>query len=97
MTKTSLDLNDVVQFAFAKSVWISKEHKKTIEDTFSNELVARLDSALHCSCWPPEPWTTAKSFKDAADKVIPVLKNKFPELNDDSIQLIMNYACYQWK
>ncbi len=90
-------INDVIEFAFSRSVWISKETQADVESKFAPELVELLAAVLKDSTWPAEPWTTAKSLTEAATLVEPRLRKKYPQLSDASVSKVLNYACFQWK
>lgn len=90
-------LNDVVRYAFAKSVSPSQETRQNIAERFPKGLADRFEQLLHDSCWPAEPWTQSASLQEAAKKVEPSLRNKYPELDDESVKAILNYACFSWK
>lgn len=90
-------INQLIEAAFSKSVWISQEMKSDIAREYPKELIEQLDSILFDSCWPSDPWMKSGSLEEAAKKVEPILKEKYPQLNDQSMQKILNYACFQWK
>ncbi len=90
-------INDRIESAFSQSIWIAKETRASLKDEFPKFLITELDSILYDSCWPAEPWTTSASLPEAAAKVEPELRLKYPKLSDQSIGLILNYACFQWK
>jgi hypothetical protein len=91
------NINDLIQFALSERIWISREMRIQIKTQFPIQLVELLDTILHDSSWPAEPWTTSKSLTEAAQRVEPTLRKKYPELTDESISCVLNYACYEWK
>tara|TARA_R110002073_G_scaffold271180_2_gene434526 strand:+ start:1973 stop:2263 length:291 start_codon:yes stop_codon:yes gene_type:complete len=92
-----MTVNTVISFAFVDGVYMSREAHAEIETRFDRVLVKKFKSILDDSTSPSEVWTTASSFAEATRKVEPVLRKKYPELTDDSIFKILNYACFTWK
>ena len=90
-------INDVIDYAFASSVYISREVQRDIESRFEPHLVSQLAGILKDSTWPAEPWTTASSLTEAAHLVELRIRAKYPQLNDASVSKVLNYACFQWK
>lgn len=95
--KSNPSLNDIVRYAFADSVSPSRETRQSIAEQFPKALADRFEQLLHDSCWPSEPWTQSASLTEAANKVEPGLRSKYPDLDDSSMSTILNYACYTWK
>lgn len=91
------DINELVSFAFRDSIYISKDRREEIESKFDAQLIQHLNAILKDSTWPSEPWTTASSLSDAANTVEQKIRQKYPELSDASLAMIMNYACFSWK
>ena len=91
------NINELIEAAFSKSVWVSKDTKANLARDYPKELMEQLDSILFDSCWPSDPWMTSDSLEEAAKKVEPTLKEKYPQLDDESMEKILNYACFQWK
>lgn len=91
------NINELVRVAFSKSVWISNDTKADLARDYPEELMEQLDSILFDSCWPSDPWVTSESLEEAVKKVEPTLKEKYPQLDDQSMEKILDYACFQWK
>ena len=90
-------INDLIHFALAERSWIPREIRSQIEIQFPKQLIELLDTILHDSGWPAEPWTTSESLPEAARKVEPTLRKKYPELTNENINRVLNHACYEWK
>jgi hypothetical protein len=91
------DINDLIRFAMSGPMWISQEMRKQIEARYPKPLVDLLYKIRADCDSPEEAWTESGSFEEAARKVEPGLRNKYPELSDESIRLLLSQAAFSWR
>ena len=91
------DINNLITFALADSMSISRAKREEIEKYYERSVIARLAEIIASCDEPLEAWTKSKSLQDAASMVEPGLRSKYPELTDGSIRLLLSHAAFSWK
>lgn len=91
------DINELILFAMAGSMWISQDTRQEMERCYPSLLITQFDRIRAACDEPIEAWTMSTSSTEAARKVEPRLRRKYPELSDESIRLLLSHAAFSWR